>query len=70
MKVALISRSGLLEFRNSRVLSRLQRYLRIMKEAMTQEARDCPLTEWTRTLSYSFIAESINWKISLVILSD
>ena len=51
MKVALISRSGLLEFKNSNVFSRDHLYLRIMNEAITQDERLYPLTEWTNTLS-------------------
>ena len=68
MNVALISRSGLLEFKNSSVLRRLQRYFLIRYVAITQDARDCPLTEWMRTLSYSVIASSTKGNISLVVV--
>ena len=69
MKVPLISRSGLLELRNSRVLSIDQRYFRMKYAARTDELLLCPLTECTRTLSYFLIAFSIKSKIALVVVS-
>ena len=51
MNVALISKSGLLEFKNSKVFKRLQLYFRIIYVAITQDALDYPLTECTNTLS-------------------
>ena len=60
MKVALISKSGLLEFKNSKVLSRLHLYFLIKKVAITQDARLWPRTLWTSTLSYCDMASSTN----------
>ena len=60
IKVALISRSGRLLFKNSRVFNRDHLYLFIIKAASAQVARLCPLTEWTRTLSVAWWASSIN----------
>ena len=50
MKVTLISRSGLREFKNSNVLIIDQLYFRMRKVANTQDDRLWPLTEWTSTL--------------------
>lgn len=65
MKVALISKSGLLEFKNSSDLSSDQWYLRMIKAASAQVARLWPLTEWTRTDSAESSASSIKSKIAL-----
>jgi hypothetical protein len=64
MKLALISRSGLLELRNSRVLRRFHRYFFMKNAARTQDARLYPLTECTSTLSVFSIASSMKLKIS------
>jgi hypothetical protein len=45
MKVALISKSGLLEFKNSNVLSKDHLYFLIMYAAKAQVALLCPLIE-------------------------
>lgn len=65
MKVALISRSGLLEFKNSSAFKRDHLYLRIMYAAKVHVARLWPLTEWTRTDSVASRASSINSKMAL-----
>ena len=69
MKVPLISRSGLLEFRNSKVFSIDQRYFLMKYAANTEELLLYPLTECTRTLSYFLIAFSIKSYIALVVVS-
>ena len=69
MKVPLISRSGLLEFRNSNVLSIDQRYFRMKYAANTEELLLYPLTEWTSTLSYFLMAFSIKSYIAFVVVS-
>ena len=69
MKVPLISRSGLLEFKNSSVLSIDHLYFFIKKAAKTEEDLLYPLTEWTSTDSYFLIAFSIKSKIALVVES-
>lgn len=65
MNVALISRSGLLEFKNSRALSRDHLYFRIMYAARAHVALLYPLTEWTKTDSVASRASSMNSKIAL-----
>jgi hypothetical protein len=69
MKVPRISKSGLLEFKNSRVLSIDQRYFLMKYAASTEELLLCPLTEWTSTLSYFLMAFSMKSKIALVVVS-
>ena len=69
MKVPLISRSGLLELRNSSVFSIDHRYFLIKYAARTLELLLCPLTECTRTDSYFLIAFSIKSKIAFVVVS-
>jgi hypothetical protein len=64
MKVALISKSGLLEFKNSNVLSKDHLYFLIMYAAKAQVALLCPLIEWTNTDSVALRASSINSKIA------
>ena len=66
MKEARISRSGLLELRNSSVLKSVQRYLRMKYAASTQELRHWPRTECTSTLSVFCRASSTKLKISSV----
>ena len=60
MKVALISRSGLLLFKNSNVLSRDHLYFRIIYAANVHVALLWPRTECTKTLSVDYKASSIN----------
>ena len=59
MKVPLISKSGLLEFRNSSVFSMDHLYFRMKYAANTELLLLWPLTEWTKTLSYFLIAFSM-----------
>ena len=59
MKVPRISRSGLLEFRNSSVFNMDHLYFLMKYAASTDDDRLWPLTEWTRTDSYFLIAFSI-----------
>lgn len=66
MNVALISRSGLLLFRNSRLLRRDHLYFLIIYAARVQVALLCPLTECTKTLSVCSTASSIKSKIALL----
>lgn len=65
MKVALISRSGLREFKNSSDFNSDHLYLRMMYAARAHVALLCPRTEWTRTDSVASRASSINSKIAL-----
>lgn len=64
MNVALISRSGLLEFKNSSALRRDHLYFLIIYAASAHVALLYPLTEWTRTDSVASRASSINSKIA------
>ena len=63
MKELLTSKSGRLEFRNSRVLRRDHLYLLIIYAAMITEAQDCPRTELTRTDSVLSKACSMKSKV-------
>ena len=65
----LISRSCLLELRNSRVLSMLQRYFLIIKAARTKQALFYAFTDLIRTLSLFSNAVLIKLKISSGIFS-
>lgn len=68
MKVTLISKSGLLEFKNSSVLIMDQLYLRIKKVASTHDERLWPRTEWTKTLwllSAAALIKSKIWSVTL-----
>lgn len=69
MKVPRISRSGLLEFKNSSVLSIDHLYFFIKYAANTEEDLLYPLTEWTSTDSYFLIAFSTKSNIALVVVS-
>jgi|APGre2960657423_1045063.scaffolds.fasta_scaffold168102_1 hypothetical protein len=69
MNVPLISRSGLLEFKNSKVLSIDHLYFFMKYAAKTEEDLLCPLTEWTKTDSYFLIAFSTKSKMALVVVS-
>ena len=64
MKVALISRSGRLLLRNSRVFNKDHLYFLMIYAASAHVALDCPLTEWTSTLSVAYSASSTNSKIA------
>lgn len=66
MKVALISKSGLLLFRNSRLLSSDHLYFRIMYAARVHVALLWPLIEWTSTLSVASTASSMKSNIALL----
>ena len=65
MKVALISRSGRLLLRNSRLFSSDHLYLRMMYAARAQVARLWPLTECTSTDSVASKASSMKSNIAL-----
>ena len=65
MKVALISRSGRLEFKNSSDLRRDHLYFLMMYAARAHVALLWPLTEWTRTDSVASSASSMKSKIAL-----
>jgi hypothetical protein len=67
MKVPLISKSGLLEFKNSSVLRRDHLYFLIMYTAKTEAALLCPLTECTKILSDFLTASSIKSNLSFVV---
>lgn len=68
-KDGLISRSYLLEFRNSRVLIMLHRYLLIMKAAITKQALFCAFSLLISTLSWFSSASFMKLKISSGIFS-
>ena len=65
MKVALISRSGRLLLRNSRLFNSDHLYLRMMYAARAQVARLWPLTECTSTDSVASKASSMKSNIAL-----
>jgi hypothetical protein len=65
MKVALISRSGRLEFKNSSDLRRDHLYFLMMYAARAHVALLCPLTECTSTDSVASSASSMKSKMAL-----
>jgi len=65
MKVALISKSGRREFKNSRDLRSDHLYFLMMYAARAHVALLWPLTEWTRTDSVASSASSMKSKIAL-----
>lgn len=69
MKLAQISKSGRLLFKNSSVLNKVHLYFCMKYTARTAEALDCPQTECTRQLSAFSTVSSIKLNISVVILS-
>ena len=68
-KLGLISRSYLLEFRNSKVFNMLHRYLLMTKAAMTKQALFCAFSLLTSTLSWFSSASFIKLKTSSGIFS-
>lgn len=69
INVPLISKSGLLEFKNSSVFNMDHLYFLMKYAAKTEDDLDWPLTECTNTDSYFLIAFSIKSKIAFVVVS-